>query len=171
PIGSLAVNADATFLAHTSPADGLVWLWNPATGEPVLILIEAADGCTLEGLAFHPDGKRVLVGGIDYLSTGARTGAVCLWDIASKEKQLVFDVGVYAVAIDPSGRYAAGAGINDAVYLWDLTTEELVFELAGHQEKIHCVAFSPDGSYLASGGDDSTGRVWDVLRGRLMVAR
>jgi WD40 repeat protein len=171
PIGSLAVSDDGTRVAHTSPADGLVWLWNPATGEPELILIEAADGCTMEGLAFHPDGKRVLVGGIDYLSTGERSGAVCLWDIASKEKQLVFDVGVYAVAVDATGRFAAGAGIDENVYLWDLTTEELVFELAGHQEKIHCVAFSPDGSYLASGGDDATVRVWDVLSGRLLVAR
>jgi WD40 repeat protein len=171
PIGSLAIGRNGSLVAHTSPSDGLVWLWNPLTGEPVLILIEAADGCTLEGLAFHPDGKRVLVGGIDYLSTGERTGAVCVWDIDSKTKELVFDVGVYAVAVDSTGRYAAGAGMSDTVYLWDLTTEELVFELAGHQEKIHCVAFSPDGSYLVSGGDDSTVRVWDVLSGRLLVVR
>jgi WD40 repeat protein len=172
PIGSLAVSGDATYVAHTSPADGLVWLWNPVTGEPFLILIEAADGCTLEGLAFHPDGQRVLVGGIDYLSTGERTGAVCLWDIGTKKKRFVSeDQGVYSVAIDPSGRYAAGAGINDVVYLWDLTTDELIFELPGHAERINCVAFSPDGSYIVSGGDDLTVRVWDVLSGRLIMAR
>lgn len=171
PIGFLAVNADASFVAHTSPADGLVWLWNPATGEPSLILIEAADGCTLEGLAFLPDGRRIAVGGIDYLSTGERTGAVCVWDVPSKEKQIVFDVGVYAVAADPTGRYLAGAGMDDTVYVWDLTSGETAFELAGHQERINAVAFSPDGSYLVSGGDDMTVRVWDVLSGRLLVVR
>jgi WD40 repeat protein len=171
PIGFLAVAPDGGCVAHASPADGLVWLWNPTTGEPDLILIEAADGCTLEGLAFLPGGKRVAVGGIDYLSTGERTGAVCVWDVATKKKEVVFDVGVYAVAADPTGRYLAGAGMSDTVYLWDVTTEEEVFALAGHQERINAVAFSPDGSYLVSGGDDMTVRVWDVLSGRLLVVR
>ena len=113
----------------------------------------------------------MVVGGIDYLSTGERSGAVCVWDWTTKEKQTVFDVGVYAVAVDPSGRYVAGAGITDAVYLWDLDAQEQVFELHGHQGKVHAVAFSPDGSYLVSAGDDQTVRVWDVLSGRLLVAR
>src|SRR5205823_4973706 len=77
PIGALAFSADSALVAHTSPADGLVWIWQTATAQPLLILIEAADGCTLEGLAFHPNGRRLAVGGIDYLSTGDRDGAVC----------------------------------------------------------------------------------------------
>jgi len=171
PIGFLAFHPKGELVAHTSPADGLVWLWNPATGEPVLILIEAADGCTLEGVAFHPDGGRVAVGGIDYLSTGERDGAVCVWDLATKEKVVMIDAGVTAVAFDPLGRYLAGAGLTDRVYVWDAATADLVFDLEGHQERINAVAFSPDGSYLVSGGDDMTVRVWDVLSGRLVVAR
>ena len=171
PIGAVAVHPKGELVAHTSPADGLVWLWNPVTAEPVLILIEAADGCTLEGLAFHPDGNRLAVGGLDYLSTGERDGAVCIWDLTTKEKSATFDNGVYAVAFDPTGRYLAGAGVNDRVYVWDVATAEQVFELDGHQERINAVAFSPDGSYLVSGGDDHTVRVWDVLSGRLLVVR
>jgi WD40 repeat protein len=171
PIGSLAFSPDGALLAQASPADGLVWLWDTAAGEPKLILIEAGDGCTLEGVAVHPDGKRVVVGGIDYLSTGERTGAVTVWDLGTNLKEMVFDTGVYAVAVDPSGRYVAGAGLTDAVYLWDMTAQEQVFELHGHQGKVHVVAFSPDGSYLVSAGDDQTVRVWDVLSGRLLVAR
>lgn len=171
PIGAVVVSAAGDVIAHTSPADGLVWLWSPTAPEAELILIEAADGCTLEDLALHPDGNRVIAGGIDYLSTGERDGAVCVWDRTTKEKVQTFDVGVYAVAVDPTGKYLAGAGLTDKVYLWDLDAGELVFELDGHQGRVNAVAFSPDGSYLVSGGDDLTVRVWDVLSGRLVVVR
>jgi WD40 repeat protein len=171
PIGFVAVHPEGELVAHTSPADGLVWLWKTATGEPLVILIEAADGCTLEGVAFHPDGNRVAVGGVDYLSTGERDGAVCVWDLTTREKVLTLDTGVYAVAFDPLGRYLAGAGLADRVFVWDASTGDVVFELDGHQERINAVAFSPDGSYLVSGGDDMTVRVWDVLSGRLLMVR
>jgi len=171
PIGSIAFHPKGELLTHTSPADGLVWIWDPKEHEPKLILIEAADGCTLESVCFHPDGNRVAVGGVDYLSTGERDGAVCVWDLTTKLKDCTFDVGVYAVSFDPSGRYLAGAGLNEKVYVWDLTNTEQVFELEGHQGRINAVIFSLDGSYLVSTGDDLTLRVWDVLSGRLLIVR
>jgi len=173
PIGSIAVGPKGDLVAHTSPADGLVWIWTTTSDEAMLILIEAADGCTLEGVAFHPDGKRVVVGGIDYLSTGERDGAVCVWDLATKEKTATFDYGVYAVTVDDGGRYVAGAGLSERVYLWDLTldSEEPVFALEGHTDRIQAVCFSTDGSYLVSTSDDQTLRIWDVLSGRLLAMR
>ncbi|MBA4186985.1 MAG: hypothetical protein C0467_03105 [Planctomycetaceae bacterium] len=171
PIGYVAFSTDSKFLAHTSPTDGLVWLWKCETASPELVFIEAADGCTLEGIAFHPDGKRIAAGGVDYLSTGKRDGAVSVWDIPSKDKLFTIDVGVHAVAFDPQGKYLAGAGFDAAVYVWDVETQDTIFVLGGHQEKVHTIAFSPDGSYIVSGGADSTIRVWDVLSGRFLVAR
>jgi WD40 repeat protein len=171
PIGFATFSPDSHLLAHTSPADGLVWLWNCETANPELILIEAADGCTLEGIDFHPDGKRIAAGGIDYLSTGERDGAVCVWDLPHREKLYTVDIGVYALCFDPQGKYLAGAGMDDAVYLWDADTQDTIFVLGGHQQKINAIVFDPTGSYLVSGGDDLTIRVWDVLSGRLLVAR
>jgi len=171
PISAMAFSPDSNYLTHTSPADGLVWVWNCTTGEPELILIEAADGCTLEDVAFHPSGQWVACGGIDCFSTGERDGAVAVWNLPTKQKVFVLDTGVYALTFDPAGKYLAGAGLDDTVYLWDLETQAVVFELAGHQEKINAIAFDPSGSYLVSGGDDGTVRVWDVLSGRLLVAR
>jgi WD40 repeat protein len=171
PISAIAFSPDSNRIAHTSPADGLAWIWNCTTGEPDLILIEAADGCTLEDIAWHPSGKWVAVGGIDYLSTGERNGAVVVWDLASKQKVFVLDTGVYAVAFDPAGKFLAGAGLNDTVYLWDLETQEAIFQLEGHQQKINAIVFDPSGSYLVSGGDDGTVRILDVLSGRLLVVR
>ncbi len=172
PVGAVAFSPDSTRLAHTSPADGLVWVWKCVDGgDAELILIEAADGCTLESLAFHPDGNRVACGGIDYLSTGERDGAVCVWDLTTKERVFTLDYGVRALAFDPAGKYLAAAGVTDTVFVWDVETQETVFEFAGHQETIHAVAFDPTGSYLVTGGDDTTVRVWDVLSGRLLVSR
>ena len=173
PIGALAFAPSGDRFAHASPADGLVWIWDPAAGDAQLILIEAADGCTLEGVAFHPDGNQVAVGGIDYLSTGDRDGAVCIWDLMTKRKTATFDVGVYAVAFDPSGRFLAGAGIADDVCVWDLSTDSIdpILELRGHLDRVNAVAFSPDGNYVVSGSDDLTVRVWDVLSGRQIMAR
>jgi len=172
PIGPLAFSPDGTFLAQCSPADGLTWIWDTThDGDAKVILIESADGCTLETVAVHPNGRYVAVGGADYLGTGERDGAVCVWDLKSGEKAMSFDNGVYSIAFDPKGRFLAGAGLTDRVHVWDLTREEEVFHLEGHQERINAVAFTPDGSFLLSGGDDGTVRVWDVLSGRLMVAR
>jgi len=171
PIGALAFSPDGTLLAATSPADGLAWLWTTATQTPDLILIEAADGCTLESVAIDSTGQFIAVGGVDYMSTSDRDGAVCVWDRTTKLKAATFDQGVYAVAFDPQGRFLAGAGIDDHVYLWDVASEREVLRMEGHTDRINAIAFTPDGSFFVSGGDDATLRVWDVLSGRLMVSR
>ena len=171
PVGFITFSPDSKTLVHTSPADGLVWLWTCATGQPDFIIVEAADACTLEAVAVHPNGRWVACGGIDYMGTGERDGAVCIWDIPTKEKLCTIDVAVVSLAFDPQGKYLAGAGLDDAVYVWDAETLGTVFVFGGHQQNINAVCFDPSGSYLLSGGDDGTVRCWDVLSGRLLVAR
>ena len=171
PVGFATFSPDSKTLAHTSPADGLVWLWTCETGQPDMIIVEAADACTLETIAFHPDGKRIACGGVDYMGTCERDGAVCIWDRTTKEKLFTFDTGVTALAFDPRGKYLAGAGLEDALYVWDADTHATVFVFGGHQHNISTVCFDPTGSYLLSGGDDGTVRCWDVLSGRHVIAR
>ncbi|AMV27973.1 WD domain, G-beta repeat [Gemmata sp. SH-PL17] len=171
PVGFVTFSPDSKVLAHTSPADGLVWLWTCATGQPDMIIVEAADACTLETVAFHPNGKWIACGGVDYMSTCERDGAVCIWDVTTKEKLFTYDTGVTSLAFDPQGKYLAGAGLDDAVYVWDAETQHTVFVFGGHQQNINVVVFDPTGSYLLSGGDDGTVRAWDVLSGRHLVAR
>ena len=171
PVGSVTFSPDSKTLAHTSPTDGLVWLWTCATGQPDLILLEAADACTLEALAFHPNGKWIACGGVDYMSTSERDGAVCVWDVTTKEKLCTFDTGVSALAFDPRGKYLAGAGLEDAVYVWDAETQHTEFVFGGHPQGVNAICFDPSGSYLLTAGDDGTVRCWDVLSGRQLVAR
>lgn len=171
PVGFVAFSPDSKTLAHTSPADGLVWLWNCATGTPDFIIVEAADACTLETIAFHPSGKLIACGGVDYMGTGERDGAVCVWDVTTKEKLHTYDTGVTALAFDPQGKYLAGAGLDDAVYVWVVETQHTEFVFGGHQQNINAICFDPSGSYLLSGSDDGTVRCWDMLSGRQLVAR
>lgn len=175
PVGALAFSPDSKTVIHTSPADGLVWLWTCATAEPQVILIEAADACTLEALAVHPNGTWVACAGIDYMGTGERDGATVIWDVPTKQKRSVIPTGATALAFDPQGKYLAAAGLDDAVYVWEIEQEgddpPVVFVFGGHNHGVNAVAFDPTGSYLLSAGDDGTVRCWDVLSGRQLSAR
>ena len=174
PIGSPTFSANGQFIATASVTDGLLWVWELGTPEAVLVIPEAADNCTLEAVAFHPNGKYVAVGGLDWLATSGADGALCVWDLEAREKFLTLEAGVTAIAFDPTGRYLAAGTFSQAgqsVVVWDFEKQEKVFDLPGHHDRINAIAFSPDGSWLVSGGDDSTIRVWNVLTGRLMVAR
>jgi WD40 repeat protein len=174
PIGSPAFSCNGQLLATASQSDGLLWVWKMGAPEAILVIPEAADNCTLEAVAFHPSGKYVAVGGLDWLATSGNDGALCVWDLEARDKFLTLEAGVTAVAFDAAGRYLAAGTFSQtgqSVVVWDFEKQEKVFDLPGHHDRINAVAFSPDGSWLVSGGDDSTVRVWNVLTGRLAVAR
>ena len=122
PIGSPAYSADGQFLATASVSDGLLWVWKIGTPEAVLVIPEAADACTLEAVAFHPTGKYVAVGGLDWLATSGTDGALCVWDLEARDKFLTLEAGVTSVTFDPSGRYLAAGTFSQngqSVVVWD----------------------------------------------------
>ncbi|MCS7269978.1 MAG: WD40 repeat domain-containing protein [Gemmataceae bacterium] len=171
PIGHLTFDVLGSRLAHTSPADGLVWIWDTTSKNPELILIEAADGCTLEGICFHPDGERLAAGGLDYLATGQRTGAVTVWHLPTREQHYTIDVGVTALTVDPQGRWWAGAAVDGTVCLWNAADGEELAVLPGPVGRISDLICSPCGQYLAACGEDQTIRIWTVRDGQTRVIR
>jgi WD40 repeat protein len=144
-------------------------MWNVHTGDVSLLIPEAAEGCTIEAVAFHPDGRVVACGGIDWLATSGSDGAVSLWDTAERKKLGSLAGGANGLAFDPSGRTLAAGGPGEAVRLYDVTTRQLVRELRGADDGVSCLAFSPDGRYLIAGGDDHALRVWDAATGELLA--
>lgn len=72
---------------------------------------------------------------------------------------------VWAVAIDPSGRYLASGGSDAVVRLWDLAQGQSIGVLRGHTSRIIGVSFSSDGKTIASAAANGTVKVWGTSTG------
>lgn len=103
-------------------------------------------------LAWSPDGK--------LLVTGARDGAVHLWDLATgppwpkrilHEPELGTGTLVRKLVVSPDRRWVAALTAADEVLLWDLVDGERLY--VPHASRHH-LAFSPDSSALVLGGDN-----------------
>jgi WD40 repeat protein len=161
-ITTLAFSPDGKTLASGSRDGVSVWLWRVADGEPILLIPDALDGCTIEALAFLPDNHTVAVAGIDWMATGGSNGAISLWNIAERAEVATFLDGASAVAVHPGGDIIATVSLDHSICLWDLTLKQLQQELVGHDGPVTAIAFSPDGTLLASASEDLTLRFWDA---------
>jgi WD40 repeat protein len=124
-------------------------------------------------IAFSPDGKRFVAGGLKWKGTEA--GWATVRDAATGAE--LFELNGHAstllcVAYSPDGtRIVTGGGDRDRKALvWDAETgKPLPFELKGHTSAVLCVAFSPDGTRIVTGSGDRTVRVWDARTGTALV--
>jgi WD40 repeat protein len=170
PVTAFAFAPDSESVASAGYQSSDVWLWKVPSGEAKLLIPGAVEGCSVEALAFHPHGRLLAVGGVDYLATGGTDGRIALWDVAGRRVVRHFESGVTALAFSPDGSRLAGTSLRRTVHIWDATTGDTVARLAGHTEAVTCVAFSPDGRLLVTGGDDRFVRLWDPIRGRQLGA-
>jgi WD40 repeat protein len=108
---AVAFNPDGRQLV-SADEDGLVRLWDPATGAQQATL--TSHHGRVEAVAFSPDGRQLAAAGQD--------GMVRLWDPATGAQQATLTGhhgGVSAVAFSPDGRQLASAGQDGTVRLWD----------------------------------------------------
>jgi WD40 repeat protein len=171
PMTALTFAPDSRTLASCCRTDGTAWLWNPADGEPRLIMPEAAEGCTVEDIAFHPNGVWLACGGIDFLATSGSDGAMTIWNTAERVRVATFLGGCVSLAFDPTGRWLAVAAPDSTIFIWDVTTQQVLHEIDGPGARVAAVAFSPDGRLLAAGCDDHTIRLWDAANGHSLSVR
>jgi WD40 repeat protein len=165
PITALAFSADSSLLASASCESADVWIWNIPGGGPALLIPDAVDVCGVEALAFHPQGRIVAVGGMDWLAGGGDDGQVTLWDIPGRRPIASFRGGVTALAFHPNGQRLAMATLTHTVRVWDVVTARLLTELTAHLDAVTGVSYSPDGRWLVSGSDDRTIHLWDARTG------
>ncbi|MBD3885758.1 hypothetical protein IFO70_29020 [Phormidium tenue FACHB-886] len=73
-----------------------------------------------------------------------------------------------SVAFSPDGQTIAVGDSNGTIYLWNISTTQLLGTFEGHKGWVWSVAFNPDGRMLASGSTDGSVRLWDVESGRCL---
>ncbi len=170
PVTAFAFAPDSASVASAGYQSSDVWLWEVPAGDAKLLIPGAVEGCSVEALAFHPHGRLLAVGGIDYLATGGTDGRIALWDVIDRRPVRHFDTAATALAFSPDGARLAGATLRRTVHVWDTATGRVIARLAGHTEAVTCVAFSPDGRRLVTGSDDRTVRLWDPVGGKQLGA-
>jgi WD40 repeat protein/serine/threonine protein kinase/formylglycine-generating enzyme required for sulfatase activity len=76
-----------------------------------------------------------------------------------------------SVAWTPDCRYAVASSnpSDNAVYVWDAKSGELVHRLKGHAGAVMTVAVSSDGTRVLSAGLDNSVRLWDLKSGEELL--
>ena len=154
----VAFSPDGRLLA-TAGGDGIVGLWNPATGQPADRPIQTGSSL-VEGVAFSPDGK--LLATADFHGTvrllNPATGQPAGTPIQTGDRNTIVQV-----AFSPEGKLLATAGNDGTVRLLDPATGRPAgTPIQTGRQGVFGVAFSPDGKQLAGVYGDFTADVWNL---------
>jgi eukaryotic-like serine/threonine-protein kinase len=156
-VKSVAFSPDGGTLA-SSGDDGVIRLWNTATGQERIAVKVAPSLPRISALVFTRDGKTLVSGSWD---THVR-----LFDAASGQLRATYSGHpsmVRCLAVSPDGKTLASGGDGGVVRLWDLRTGGELSTLKAHRGTVMALAFSSDNQMLA------TGSGWDEPEGGLVV--
>ncbi len=155
-INDMAASPWAPVLAITGQRQVLLY----HTDDLTLLGILPFPHGTPESLAFHPNGKRLVVGG----GIGGKSGTTMTWDITTGK--LMMQQGreydsVLAADIHPDlGTLALGGPLR-ILKIWDTQKAEERFRVKKHTDWITALNYSPNGTLLASGGRQKEIHLWD----------
>ena len=163
-IVNMAFSPDGSLLAGVAgtgegdpDANATVPVWDVETGE-LLLSLTGHRGETTRGVAFNPDGTRLVTTGSD--------GTLRLWNAATgaEEGRIELDaLAVFGAAFSPDGRHlVTGDSSGDAI-VWDADTLQQVRTIPASEE-INALAVSPDG-WLVTASDHGAARIFDLDSG------
>ena len=146
----------------TLAADGVLAIWDAATGQRIAVLDEHA--VPAAGIAFDPTGKLAVTG---------EAGALVVWDVAQRTRiataSLASEYRAIFRAVRPTFSRDGGVlAVNTVggIELWTLAgSPHHTRNLAAPRGEFFDIAFAADGTRLATGGEDGVARVWDLSTG------
>ena len=157
---TVAISPDGK-TAVSGGLDGVVKLWDARAGRPLRTVL-AISNAPIRGLAFSPDGSRIVVGAGDKLARVIRTGD---WSVTRKLEG--HHGSVMTVAFSPDGRRVATGSFDNTVIVWDAETGLPISKPMRHRGPFwYAVTFSKDGRSVVTGCDDATARIWDIATSR-----
>jgi WD40 repeat protein len=166
PDGTILATANEEVRDGKIP-DGIVKLWDAATGKLLDTLKLEGQAKEHIAVAFSPDGKTLLTRG---WSLAAGSGTVRLWDVATRKERATLK----GLANLSDWKFSADSKtlalrLGDAVQLWDVATgkQRATLEKTDTLQPAGVMLFSPDGKTLATGGNNDNIKLWDVASGRL----
>jgi serine-threonine kinase receptor-associated protein len=138
----------------TGSEDGLLRLWDVATGTVVKELVAASDSAPVMDMELHSALNTLIVAaGKEVLLLDATTLDV--------RKRFAYRYLVECAALHPrTGSHFVAGGSDVHVHCYNAETGEEVHTERGHHGAVHCVRFHPDGNSFSSGADDATIRMW-----------
>lgn len=162
PVTCAAFSPDGT-QAITCGPDGFAHLWDLTKGNRIHSF---GVGAPLSHVAFHPDGKRVVLaakaGGLRFLST--ETGKPLSGILPNDGK-------VLDIALSPDGSVLMVAAEGGNVRFWDTTTYAAAAAPLKLASAVNSARYSPDGKRIATGCADGTVQVWDPQSGSAVLSR
>jgi uncharacterized protein with WD repeat len=145
-----------------------------ASGFPAMSVAFSPEGCLAVGstrvAVWNVGEKKLIMEKTTKIAIGPTN--VNVWDDKLKtfvaQQRTEERIPAVSLAFSPDGKRLA-VGYTDAwIRVWDVTKNELVLALRGHESSVTSIAYSPDGKSIASGGSDGTVRVWNAASGAML---